>query len=144
MFSSEPIYWFIENENIMVLSRINDPVYSGAWYGFVNYMRPSYPSKFESMSLKDSVRIAQEAGIKVNKTNTLIKALRRVRAVSKTDLKIYRKMWFLAVILMIAIGVLAGFLASLPIYLFVPLVFVWLAVVLFLADIIVKWIITSV
>lgn len=142
LFSNKPVFYFISHGRLMVLARIQNPTSTGAWYGFINVMSPMSPSKFEAMTEEKAIEKALDAEIDLNKTNNLAWVMKEVNAISREDRKIYMRMWHLLTSMFLIIGGLIGIISKLPVYGFIPLVFVWAAMFMFVSDWIVKQIIS--
>ena len=139
-FSKEPIIYFIIDDNLMVLARIIDFDNRSAVYAFVNWMAPQNRSKYMSKTKEGSIYQASEDGVQVRKTHTLIRVLRKIRAISDREREVMVKMWHCLMWPLFLLGISACILFLLPVHLCVMLPVLWFFLLVYLVDKLIGWI----
>lgn len=139
-FSREPIIYFIADGKLMVLTRIIDFDNRSAVYAFSDWMAPQNPSKYMSKTKEGSIYQASEDGVQVRKTQTLIRVLRKIRAISDRDREVMVKMWHCLMWPLFLLGISACILFLLPVHLCVMLPVLWFFLLVYLVDKLIGWI----
>ena len=135
-------YWFKEEEKVYVLVYVQHSHTEG-WWGFVDLCEPYRGAKFVAHEQKHSLAIARSAGVNVVRSKSLVYALRKCNVINKHDrdliLRVWHltmwPLWLLFVLLLIAVN------ASVPVV--IALGFLWLGVMVFLSDLLTKYVVTG-
>lgn len=135
-------YWFKEDDKVFLLVYIQYSPTEG-WWGFVDLCNPTNKARYVAFEQKLSLSIAKTDGKNVIRSKSLAYALRKCNVINRNDKGLIMRIWHLSMWPVWLAGVLFLIAVNASVPVVIALGFLWLGVMVFLSDILTKYVVTG-